>query len=155
MSGPRTSTGLSALAILLIGGCSESPHVRLPAEALDHAIGGAIGDPSTCVVLVDPATHKVAYRYGAAFNCVRGLPACDRAGTMSANQAVELAGVPGGRAVSCDSNADGSRQVGWAEGRATTSKGVFLYSVVMEGERALPGHEIAARLEGAIKHAGL
>ena len=142
--------GLSA------GGCSgPPPSGGLPAAALDHAIGDAVGDPATCVLLADRATGKVVYRYGEAFNCVRGAPACDRPGFMSATQALALAGAPEGRGASCNSTADGSRTVGWAEGRAASASRDLIYSAVMEGQTALPGHEIAARLDVAFRRAGL
>ena len=90
----------------------------MPADALDHAIGAAIGDPNTCVLVAERVGGRVLYSYGAPFNCVRGLPACDRPGYLSARQALAFAAAPGGREASCPSNADGSRSVGWAEGQA-------------------------------------
>jgi len=150
-----------AAAFLVVGSlcfaaCSR-PHAGrgLPSDALDAAIGPAIGDPTTCVLLADPTSGKVVYRYGEQFNCERALPACDRAGTLSARTALAFAATPGGREASCPSSADGSRTVGWAQGRSKSRMGALLYSAVMEGDRALPGHEIAARLAGAFGRAGL
>jgi hypothetical protein len=125
----------------------------LPTAALDHAIADVVGDPDTCVLLADAATGKIVYRYGQPFNCERGVQACDRPGAISAIQA--FASRPGGREVSCPSNADGSRMAGWAAGRATSSRRNLTYSALMEGQTALPGHEIAARLDGAFRRAGL
>jgi hypothetical protein len=130
-------------------------HGRLPGAALDQAIGQGIGDPSTCVLIADKASGKVLYQYGEIFNCVRGLPACDRPGVMSARQALGLAGVAGGRGASCASNADGSRTVGWAEGAVGSKSPDLVYSAVMEGQKALPGHEMASRLSDAFQGAGL
>jgi hypothetical protein len=145
-----------AATLLTMGACSPGgPGARPPSDALDHAIADAVGDPDTCVLLADRATGKVVYRYGEEFNCVRGLPACDRPGTMSATQALALAATPGGRGASCASNADGSRMVGWAEGKATSRGRDLSYSALMEGQRALPGHEIASRLDAAFQKAGL
>jgi hypothetical protein len=45
--------------------------------------------------------------------------------------------------------------VGWAEGRVKSARHDFIYSAVMEGQRALPGHEMAARLDDAFANAGL
>lgn len=147
---------LAIAAAWALGGCSgPAAEKRLPVDALHDAIAVSVGDPSTCVLLADRVTGKVVYRYGEAFNCVRGVPACDRLGAMSATQALALASTAGGRAASCPSNADGSREVGWAEGRATSKTRELIYSAMMEGERALPGHEIAARLDGAFRKAGL
>jgi len=147
---------LTATAILVAAGCSApARRAGLPTQALDHAIADAVGDPSTCVLLADRASGKVVYQYGTQFNCVRGLPACDRRGYMSATQALSLAATPDGRGASCPSNADGSRQVGWAEGRAASQTRDLIYSAMMEGQTALPGHVIAPRLDDAFQKAGL
>ena len=90
----------------------------LPRDALDHAVAQAIGDPDTCLLIADRGTGRVLYRYGAPFNCIRGLPACDRPGYMSAKQALALATAPGGRKASCPSNPDGSRDGGLGGGES-------------------------------------
>jgi hypothetical protein len=122
---------------------------------LDRAVATAIGDPDTCLLIADRASGKVLYQYGAPFNCIRGLPACDRPGYMSAKQALPLAATPGGRKASCPSNPDGSRMVGWAEGKAASQTRDLVYSAMMEGQTALPGHEMNARLYDAFQKAGL
>jgi hypothetical protein len=155
------STGLALiLTACLAAGCSKlaAGHggaPRLPTAALDQAIAQGIGDPNTCVLLADPATGKVLYRYGDEFNCLRGLPACDRPGYLTATQALKLGQAPGGRQTSCNSIPDGSRTVGWAEGTTTSAKHPLLYSAVMEGQTALPGREISARLADAFAGLGL
>jgi hypothetical protein len=146
---------LSVVMAATLVGCSGTRQGGLPSDALDHAIGQAIGDPDTCLLLAERASGKVLYRYGAPFNCVRGLPACDRPGFMSAKQALALAGTPGGRKASCPSNADGSRTVGWAEGKAVSRTRDLVYSAMMEGQTALPGQEMNARLYDAFQAAGL
>jgi len=150
----RPWLGVMSVAAMLVG-CSGSGKNALPRDALDHAVGQAIGDPNTCLLLADPASGKVLYRYGAPFNCIRGLPACDRPGDMSAKQALVLAAMPGGRQASCASNADGSRMVGWAEGKVASRTKDLVYSAMMEGQTALPGHEMHARLYDAFQKAGL
>jgi hypothetical protein len=45
--------------------------------------------------------------------------------------------------------------VGWAEGRTQGTSRNLLYSAVMEGQRALPGEEMTARLQGAFQQAGV
>lgn len=147
---------LSALAVVLAA-CSRPPAVAkgLSSDALDAAIGPAIGDPSTCVLLADPASGRIVYTYGQLFNCVRPLAACDRPGTLTANTALAFAREPNGRDASCPSSPDGSRTVGWAEGRTQGTRRNLLYSAVMEGQRALPGEEMTARLQGAFQQAGV
>jgi hypothetical protein len=128
----------------------------LPSGQLDNQIAAAIGDPTTCVLIADAASGKVLYRYGDDFNCVRGLPACDAPGLINAKTALPFAARPGGRFASCNSLPDGSRQVGWAEGAVQSVAGrKLVYSAVMEGQRALPGHEMNARLYDAFNKAGL
>lgn len=128
---------------------------KLPSDALDAAIGQAIGDPTTCVLIARASDRKVLYRYGDGFNCVRGLPACDRPGSLSAEQALALA-TPAGRFKSCNSNDAGDRTVGWAEGPVTSAHGrQLVYSAMMEGQRALPGMEMSARLDDVFDKVGL
>lgn len=156
MTGRWAAVGL--VAALLLSSCAKSPGSAasaLPGDALDHAIGDAIGDPTTCVVIAERATRRIVYRYGERFNCVRGLPACDRPGVMSAENALALADTADGRGASCSSSADGTRRVGWAEARIAGPKRDLIYSAVMEGERALPGQEMMGRLAGALAAAGL
>lgn len=155
----RRFTAVLAIALsagLTLAGCSQPPPGgSLPSDSLDQAIGGVIGDPTTCVIIADRATHKTLYRYGQLFNCVRGLPACDRPGFLSAQQALALADTADGRGASCPTNADASRRVGWAEGRVPSSKRNLIFSAVMEGERALPGQEMIGRLDEAFGNVGL
>jgi hypothetical protein len=146
----------AAPLLILLGLAACGPREpRLPNDALDQAVGQAIGDPDTCLLIVDRKTGKTVYSYNDGFNCVRGLPACDRPGFLSAKQALQFATLPDGRKASCNSVPDGSRTVGWAEGRVQSAKGDFIYSAMMEGQQALPGQEISARLDDAFSNAGL
>jgi hypothetical protein len=151
----RAASALCAVALSLAA-CSRhgAGGGAAPAGQLDNLVAGAVGDPSTCVLLAERATGRVVYRYGDEFNCDRQLPACDRPGTLDAKTALRFAAQ--GRMASCPSSADGSRNVGWAEGSVPSKKGQDLvYSAVMEGERALPGHEMNARLYDAFSNAGM
>ncbi|HEY2178317.1 MAG TPA: hypothetical protein VGH15_07020 [Caulobacteraceae bacterium] len=142
-----------ALVFLLVLAACAPAGPKLPTAALDQAIGNAIGDPTTCVIIAERATGRTVYSYNAGFDCTRGLPACDRPGYLSARQAMALADA--GRHASCNSVPDGSRTVGWAEGKVNSSRHDFIYSAVMEGQKALPGEEMAARLDDAFNAAGL
>jgi hypothetical protein len=135
--------------------CTPKAAQGLHDNQLDTQVAAAIGDPATCLLLADAKTGQVVYRYGDDFNCSRTLPACDAPGAMNAKSALQYATRAGGRMASCASVPDGSRQVGWAEGRVQSAKRALVYSAVMEGERALPGHEINARLFDAFQKAGL
>jgi hypothetical protein len=158
----KASLSLILLAMILAGcarhGASDAGLVGgsgLPTTQLDNQIAAAIGDPTTCVLIADAATGRVLYRYGDDFNCTRGLPACDQPGLTNAKSALASASKPGGRFASCNSLPDGSRQVGWAEAPIQSTKRSLVYSAVIEGQRALPGHEINARLYDAFQKAGL
>lgn len=152
----NASARIALAAALGLAACAKPPvGGGLPSDALDQAIGASIGDPTTCVVIAERSSRKVLYTYGQRFNCVRGLPACDRPGYMTAQQALALADTADGRGASCPSNADQTRNVGWAEGRIASRKHDLIYSAVMEGDRALPGQEMIARLADAFGSAGL
>jgi uncharacterized Zn-binding protein involved in type VI secretion len=157
----RRALALFAAAALAVCGCKPSGGGSLiggnglPTSQLDNQIAAAIGDPTTCVLVADAASGKVLYRYGDDFNCVRGLPACDAPGLISAKTALPFAARPGGRFASCNSLPDGSRTVGWAEGPVQSNTRKLVYSAVMEGQRTLPGREMNARLYDAFQKAGL
>jgi hypothetical protein len=154
----RASGALAVLsAAAILAACTRSPSGPPPAppNVLDAQISHAVGDPNTCVLLADAATGKIVYRYGDAANCTRQLPACDSPGTMNAHDALKFATTAGGRMQSCPSLPDGSRSVGWSEGKVPSTKRALVYSAVMEGADALPGHEINARLFDAFQKAGL
>lgn len=157
----RPALAAVAIALGLIG-CSRVPSgggavvgSGLPGAQLDTQIAAAIGDPTTCVLIADAASGKVLYRYGTDFNCSRGLPACDAPGQINAKTALQFAARPGGRFASCNSLPDGSRQVGWAEAPVQSATRKLVYSAVIEGQRALPGREMNARLYDAFQKAGL
>ncbi len=154
---PALAAALIAVAPLLAGlaACTPKSAQGLNATLLDNQIAAAIGDPTTCLLLADAPSGRVVYRYGTDFNCARTLPACDVTGEMNAKSALQYAGRPGGRMASCPSVPDGSRMVGWAEGRVQSTRRNLVYSAVMEGDRALPGHEMNARLFDAFQKAGL
>ena len=155
------------ILVLALAACSKAPGGgsaasggggggdKLPTDALDDAVARAIGDPTTCLLIARAGDRKVLYRYGDGFSCARGLPACDRPGMLSAEDALSLA-TEAGRTKSCDSTASGDRTVAWAEGRVKSTHGrQLIYSAMMEGQRTLPGIEMAARLDEAFANVGL
>jgi hypothetical protein len=149
---------LAALfACLALAACSKGAE-GIDNYALTDAVGAAIGDPNTCVLLVTNQ-GEVAWRYGTHMTCARSLPACDDAGTKITVEALgKLAAAGDERAISCPSLPDGSRSVAWATGPAPRKNAAhepLSYAAVMEGERALPGREIKIRLEDALAEGGL
>jgi hypothetical protein len=147
----KVSAALAALLLATLCACTPPSGRNLPKDALDAAIGRVIGDPATCVVLVDRASGQVVYRYGTHQNCDRPLPACDRAGTITLTDTLAMIAA-GPRTASCAS-APG-RSVGWATAHLPGTRPLD-YAAFMEGERTLPGREIQSRLEGAFQDAGL
>ncbi len=150
---------LAALsACLIVSACS--PAIKGVDEAdLTDAVGAAIGDPNTCVMLVNKDGETV-WRFGNYITCARQLPACDKDDHVMVLEDLAKAAATGYEtATSCASRPDGSTDVAWASGAVVPGKGVthepLAYAAVMEGERALPGREIQIRLKRAFAEAGL
>lgn len=148
---------VAASLMAILGACTPTPPSgkNLPTDALDDAIGAAVGDPATCVLLADRATRKVVYRFGTSVVCRRTLPACDRPGFINPETALSLAATPGGHAASCPSNPEHTAEVAWSAGKVESGKRDLIYSAVMEGRRTLPGREMAVRLQEAFAKAGI
>ena len=150
---------LAALTFALLA-CACSPSIEgVDEAALTDAVGSAIGDYNTCVLLVN-GEGKVAWRYGTRMTCARQLPACAANGGVTTVDLLAEAAAKGFEtATSCPSKPDGSTSVGWAAGPVKASEGAthppLFFAAVMEGERALPGREIRLRLENALARAGL
>jgi hypothetical protein len=154
----KTLLGLF-LALPLLTACEPAP-AGVDGQALLDSVGAAIGDPNTCVLLVEQGTAKTVFRYGEPSRCLRSLPDCGPAGGQTTAEALaKLAARGDDRAISCDSVADGSRRVGWATGPFVATPGSkyepLAYAAMMEGEGALPGREIKARLEPALRKGGM
>lgn len=150
---------LAALSLCLAV-CACSPQLKgVDESALNDAVGRAIGDPSTCVLLLDHS-GKTLWRYGTHMTCARDLPTCVRPGdTMTIDDLAKRAATGEVVTISCPSSPDGLRSVGWASGPVQSSPGAkhppLVFAALMEGERALPGREITARLNQAFSEAGL
>jgi hypothetical protein len=139
--------------------CDPAPK-GVDGQKLSDAVASAVGDPSTCVLLVHRQTGKLVFRYGEISACARPLPTCGpEGGTINVDNLARLAAQGDDRAISCDSSPDGLRRVGWATGPVTPGPGAqygeLVYAAMMEGEDALPGREIKARLEPALRRGGM
>lgn len=150
---------LAALAVCLLVGACSSGLKGVDEAALNDAVGKAIGDPSTCVLLVDHG-GKVLWRYGTHMTCARELPSCGKPSeTLTIEDLASAAAKGEAVAISCPSSPDGLRSVGWASGPVQSSPKAhhapLAFAALMEGERALPGREITARLTDAFADAGL
>lgn len=138
---------LALVPLLLLGACSGGLPQGVKKEALIENVGAAIGDPATCVVLVEAGTGKVLWRSSNMTVCTVERQACTRPGTTTVLDLAEATAKSG------ETLTTGCESVSWAAG-PTTREGVA-YAAVMYGERALPGMEIARRLDGAFKNSGL
>lgn len=155
MRGPAAAAGLA----LILAACAPPGPEGIDTHRLDEAVGRAIGDPNTCVLIVERGSADIVYRYGTHMTCARTLPSCQDGGTMTLDDLKAAAAAGDARAISCPSLPDGSASVAWASGAIEKSPGAeygdLAYAAVMEGQRALPGREIALRLERAFKQAGM
>ena len=156
-----TLLGVAALALgacaplLLLGGCAPGAPKGVDKEKLDEAVSGAIGDPASCLMLADKGSGKVVYRYNSYGACARELPACDGPGARKLDELLKATvkdGQP--RTLSCNTQADASRGVGWASG-AVPGNNTLVYAAMMEGDRAFPGLMMAERLARAFQKVGL
>ena len=143
-----------ALFASTLAACSPGAPKGVNKARLDDAISAAIGDPATCVMIAEQATGKLVYRYNSHTACGRSLPSCDGPGQRTMEDLVRLTVRDGqSRALSCYTQADASRGVGWAAG-PLPGKGL-VYAAMMEGDRAFPGRMMADRLARAFRSVGL
>ncbi len=150
----RLSQLVLAVSALGLSACDPGAPRGVDKATLDEAVSRAIGDPNTCVLIAEQAGGKLVYRYNNHTACGQRWPACETAERRNAGDLLD-ATLKDGRArrLSCNTQADASRGVGWASG-PIPGKGL-VYAAVMEGDRGFPGRVMADRLERAFKDAGL
>jgi len=152
----RRSAGAAIFLTLALAtaACSPKAPEGVDQQALDDAVGRAIGDPGTCVLISKAGEAKPVYRYNKLMICDRAWPACEGGGMRTVNDLLAMTAKDGkARTLSCFTNPDGSRGVGWAAGPVPGKP--FVYAAVMEGDRALPGRIMAERLAAAFQKVGL
>jgi len=137
---------LIALACLSLAACTPGLPKSVDAEALNAAIGRNIGDDFTCVLLMDKTTGREVWKSGLKTSCRNAYPACTTAAEISVYDLAKSAAKGAVVTTGCQS-------VSWAAGPA--GKGAYAYAAVMYGKRALPGMEIARRLDAVFSEAGL
>ncbi|MBL8769944.1 MAG: hypothetical protein JNK30_01065 [Phenylobacterium sp.] len=112
----------------------------------------AVGDPNTCVLIADADSGRTLYRYNTATTCAREFAACDQPGTRTLKTLLDATVKDRqARTLSCNTQADASRGVGWASGPIAGTS--YVYAAMMEGDRAFPGRMMADRLETAFRRA--
>ena len=148
----KALAGLGAALALALSACSPGAPPGVDRDQLDAAVSRAIGDPNSCLLIAQAGSGKLYYRYNTHTACDREAPSCEGVETTKLgkllNRTVQT------RApvqLSCDSEPDGSRGVGWAAGPIEGTD--LVYAAMMGGDRAFPGRMMADRLEGAFRRA--
>ncbi len=140
------------LAALLASACAPNAPKGVDKAVLDQAVGKAVGDPGTCVLIAQGG--KTVYRFGSNVVCGRKLPACGGGLAQTPDDLLEAAlASKTPMTASCPSNLEGSRLVAWASGPIEGHD--MVYAAVMEGDNVPPGVVIADKLGAAFKSAGL
>jgi len=137
---------------MLASSCAPGAPKGVDKAVLDDAVGRAIGDPNTCVLIGQAG--KVVYRFGTNVVCGRKMPACAGGQGRTVGDLLDAATKrPVPMTSSCPSNRDGSRMVAWASGAIEGRD--LVYAAAMEGEHVPPGVVIADKLDTAFARAGL
>jgi len=140
------------LAALLASSCAPGAPAGVDKAVLDEAVGKAVGDPGTCVLIAQGG--KTIYRFGSNVVCGRKLPACGGGLAQTPDERLNIAlASKTPTTASCPSIADGSRLVAWSSGPIEGTD--MVYAAMMEGEQIPPGVVIADKLKTAFKVAGL
>lgn len=157
----RTTVTLLTVAAsaLALAACAPAGPKGVDAELLTQQVRKAIGDPNTCVLIVEKGSGTVVWRFGDYTTCATARPACDRPGTITTDDLAKLAAAGDARTLSCDAPGEAGDRVGWASGPITPSAGAqygdLAYAANMQGPSVLPGREIKVRLESAFRKAGM
>jgi hypothetical protein len=141
------ASALALFPLVFLTACSGDLPAGVNKDALMENVGLAVGDSATCVVLAEKGTGKVLWRSSNMTVCTVDRQACTRPGvtTVLAVADAVAKGAPG--------FTTGCESVSWAAG--PTSREDVVYAAVMYGERALPGMEMARRLDQAFEDSGL
>ena len=157
---PSLTVFALAAASLALGACEPTGPKGIDPDRLQSAVSDAIGDPSTCVLIVEKGSGRVVYRFGDYTVCATSRPACDDAGgKLTGDDLAKAAAAGDVRTRSCDAISTTGDRVGWASGPITPSPGAsygdLAYAAEMQGPNVLPGREIKIRLEAAFRKAGM
>lgn len=123
--------------------------------ALETAVGEAVGDPNTCVLVGQAGTGRVVWTYGGAGVCGKVWPACNGTEARTVGGLLKTAGREGAEIwASCPSNPDRSRTVAWAAG-PVPGRPELVFTAVMEGANTPPGVVLGDKLRDAFERSGL
>lgn len=151
---PPAPAALGALAAFTLAACSPTAPPGVDQDRLDAEVSRAVGDPNTCVLIARKSDGRVLYQYNSAVPCGREFPACEGQGVRGVKALLDATRKDGRpRRLSCNTEADASRGVGWASGPIAGTD--LVYAAMMEGDRAFPGRMMADRVESAFRRAGV
>lgn len=141
------------VAALALAACGPQLPKGVDPDKLDQAVSDAIGDANTCLLIGRQGSGAVVWRFNTHTVCARAWPACDGPRSRTVDDLLKATARDGQtRTLSCSSQADGSRGVGWSSG--VIGERGLVYAAVMEGPRALPGRIMADKVEGALQDSG-
>ncbi|MCA3186515.1 MAG: hypothetical protein IM650_10935 [Phenylobacterium sp.] len=144
-----------AATLALVAACSPPLPSGVDPDALKAAVGDAVGDPNTCVLIAEAGTGRIVWRYGSSRSCGTAWPACSGTEVRTVEQLMKTAGREGAEIwASCPSNADRSRTVAWAAG-PVPGRPELVFTAVMEGAKTPPGIVLGDKLRGALERGGL
>lgn len=144
-----------AATLALVAACSPPLPSGVDPDALKAAVGDAVGDPNTCVLIAEAGTGRGVWRYGTSRACGLAWPACSGAEVRTVEQLMKTTGREGAEIwASCPSNADQSRTVAWAAG-PVPGRQELVFTAVMEGAKTPPGIVLGDKLRGALERGGL
>ncbi|MDP3659640.1 hypothetical protein [Phenylobacterium sp.] len=145
---------IAAVCALALAACGSDLPPDVDQTALTDAISGAVGDPSTCLLVAEAASGRVIYRYNTHMVCARQLAACDAPDSRRVGDLLKAVAADGrSRASTCDNPKDAARTIAWSAGPVTGRK--LVYAAVMDGERTFPSRIMTERIDAALRNAGL
>ena len=142
----KPSRVLAVAVLMMLAACGPKGPEGVDPDILAQAVGQSVGDPGTCVVLAERETGKIVWKSAKSYVCARTLPSCVTSAERSVEDLAKEAAKGGVLMTGCSN-------VTWAAG--PTRRENLVFAAVMQGERALPGIEIARRLDKAFERAGL
>ncbi len=158
MRTPVTLLAVAAVSVALAA-CEPTGPKGVDSELLTQTVRKAVGDPNTCVLIVEKTSARVVFRYGDYTTCATARPSCDGPGTLTTDDLAKLAAAGDARTLSCDAPGEAGDRIGWASGPITPTPGAaygdLAFAANMQGPSVLPGREIRVRLESAFRKAGM
>ena len=144
----------AVICIVALAGCAPGLPKGVSSAKLETALDDKVGDPNTCVLIGKAGSGAEVYRYGTHVVCGQAWPSCQDANLMTATALLPVVARAGSHSnLSCPTNPDGSRSVGWASGPVDGHPDL-VFVAVMEGTTTPPGMVVAEHISSALRTAG-